>query len=38
VQGSNTGVGHFAHLGGAMTGLLFFLAYKRGLIRPRGYW
>ena len=36
-QGSNTGIGHVAHLGGALTGVLFFLSYKRGLIRPRGY-
>ena len=30
-------VAHMGHLGGAATGLTFYLLFRRGLIRPRGY-
>lgn len=35
--GGSSGIAHAGHLGGAATGLAFFLAYRRGLIRPRGW-
>ncbi|PSC71931.1 putative purple acid phosphatase 20 [Micractinium conductrix] len=40
ISGTLDGVGHIAHaghLGGAATGLAFYLAYRRGMIRPRGW-
>ena len=35
--GGGSSIAHAGHLGGAATGLAFFLAYRRGLIRPRGW-
>lgn len=35
--GGHSHIAHAGHLGGAATGLAFFLAFKRGLIRPRGW-
>ncbi len=38
IQGARSGqdgIGHVAHLGGAVTGLATFLMYRRGLIRLR---
>jgi membrane associated rhomboid family serine protease len=36
--GGSGGVAHAGHLGGAATGLLFYAAFRRGRIRPRGWW
>lgn len=41
VSGAYDGQGHIAHaghLGGAAVGLAFFLLFKRGVIRPRGWY
>lgn len=41
ISGAIDGRGHIAHvghLGGAATGLAFFLAFKRGRIRPKGWY
>lgn len=37
MDGHRGHIAHAGHLGGAATGLAFFLAYKRGIIRPRGW-
>lgn len=40
VSGTFEGGGHIAHvghLGGAATGLLFFVLFRRGIIRPAGW-
>ena len=38
LSGGPSPVAHAGHLGGAATGLAFFLAFKRGHIRPKGWW
>ena len=37
LDGGGSTIAHAGHLGGAATGLLFFLAFKRGRIRPSGW-
>ena len=36
--GMGSGIAHAGHLGGAGVGLAFYMAFRRGLIRPRGWW
>jgi membrane associated rhomboid family serine protease len=36
--GGDGPVAHAGHLGGAATGLAFWLAFKRGLVRPQRWW
>lgn len=38
LDGTGSTIAHAGHLGGAATGLAFYLAFRRGLIRPRGWW
>lgn len=38
VSGVGTGTAHAGHLGGACTGLAFYLAFRRGRFRPKGWW
>lgn len=37
-EGGRTHIAHAGHLGGAAVGLAAFLAYRRGVIRPRGWY
>lgn len=36
--GGHSHIAHAGHLGGAAIGLAFFLAFRRGFIRPRGWY
>jgi membrane associated rhomboid family serine protease len=38
LDGRGSTIAHAGHLGGAATGLAFYLAFRRGLIRPHGWW
>lgn len=38
LSGGASPVAHAGHLGGAATGLAFYLAFRRGHIRPKGWW
>ncbi len=38
LDGRGSTTAHAGHLGGAVTGVAFYLAFRRGLIRPHGWW
>jgi membrane associated rhomboid family serine protease len=38
IDGRGSTVAHAGHLGGAFAGVAFYLAFRRGLIRPNGWW
>jgi len=38
LDGRGSTIAHAGHLGGAATGVAFYVAFRRGLIRPHGWW